>query len=146
MLFRRGLSTRGQLPLERKMMPQSWDSHMHVVDPQRYPLSTNAVYTPSSHTLSQAFAFHETSGIQKFVLVQPSIYGNDNTCLLDALKQLGPRRGRGVVTFAPDTIQRKTLDEWHGLGVHSVRVNLKSVGSNCAKSGCQGLHRPLWPP
>lgn len=62
------------------------------------------------------------------VFVQPSIYGNDNSCMLDALRQVTPERGRAVVTFDPTTIEQKTLQGWHELGVRGVRVNLVSVG------------------
>src|SRR5699024_2375746 len=61
------------------------------------------------------------------VLVQPSIYGTDNSCLLEALKNLGPSRGRGVVVIDWATTTPSQLAEWHALGVRGVRVNLKSV-------------------
>lgn len=102
---------------------------MHVVDPQHYPLSQHAAYSPTPHTLSQALDFYETVNIHNVVLVQPSIYGNDNSCLLDALKEFGAHRARGVVTFDPETIEHDTLREWHELGVRGARVNLKSVGA-----------------
>lgn len=101
---------------------------MHVVDPLRYPLSSKALYRPRPHSLADADAFEATVGIRNMVLVQPSIYGYDNSCLLDALKELGPRRGRGVVVIDPDDIQVATLAHWHLLGVRGVRVNLRSVG------------------
>ncbi|KAK2762245.1 hypothetical protein FQN54_001255 [Arachnomyces sp. PD_36] len=108
---------------------QSWDSHMHVVDPGRYPLALGAAYTPSPHTIPQALAFESSVGIPNIVLVQPSIYGNDNSCLLDALREIGPRRGRAVVTIDPEAPPGpEELREWHELGVRGVRLNLQSVG------------------
>lgn len=101
---------------------------MHIVDPVRYPLSSTAVYRPSPHTVSQAVAFETSIGASKLVVVQPSIYGNDNSCLLDALRALGPARARGVVAFDPDTTPLSTLKEWHRLGVRAVRINLQSTG------------------
>ncbi|KAL0260348.1 hypothetical protein SLS55_004034 [Diplodia seriata] len=103
---------------------------MHVTDP-RYPLAPTAAYTPPLHTLSSALAL--TQGgytIRNLVLVQPSIYGADNSCLLSALRQLGPRHGRAVVgidTTAPPAAA--LMHEWHALGVRGVRLNLKSVGA-----------------
>lgn len=111
-----------------RIPPDSWDSHMHVTDP-RYPLAPNAAYTPPLHTLSDALAL--TSGaysIRNLVFVQPSIYGADNSCLLSALRQLGPRHGRGVVGIDPSSTSASTMHEWHALGVRGVRLNLKSVG------------------
>ncbi|KAL1994127.1 hypothetical protein VTN49DRAFT_2796 [Thermomyces lanuginosus] len=115
--------------LPQRIPYQSWDSHMHVVDPARYPLSAKALYTPHPHSLADAEAFEATLGISNVVLVQPSIYGFDNSCLLDALRELGPHRGRGVVVIDPDNIDPRELAQWHALGVRGVRVNLKSVGS-----------------
>ncbi|KAK7744666.1 hypothetical protein SLS53_003555 [Cytospora paraplurivora] len=120
----------------------SWDSHMHIVDPDRYPLSSTAVYRPSPHTVSQAVAFETSIGASKLVVVQPSIYGNDNSCLLDALRALGPARARGVVAFDPDVTSLSTLQEWHRLGVRAVRLNLQSTGDSMTQDEMEMvLHR-----
>ncbi|KAL4999431.1 hypothetical protein BDV10DRAFT_184323 [Aspergillus recurvatus] len=123
----------------------SWDSHMHVaaymeiytdtrynvqVDPVEYPLAEGALYTPKPHLLSEALLFEASAGIRNIVLVQPSIYGTDNSCLLDALRTLGPRHGRGVVTFDCETIDASTLEKWHQWGVRGVRVNTQSIGKH----------------
>ncbi|CAG8188190.1 unnamed protein product [Penicillium olsonii] len=116
------------ISLKQRLPPRSWDSHMHVVEPERFPVSPAAVYKPTPHTLAEALAFESGLGVENLVLVQPSIYGADNSCLLAALKNLGPSRGRGIVVVDPDTVQQETLDEWHCLGVRGLRVNLQSVG------------------
>ncbi|KAK2813790.1 hypothetical protein FQN50_000190 [Emmonsiellopsis sp. PD_5] len=112
--------------------PSSWDSHMHIVDPPTYPLSPTALYTPQPHLLPSYLSFTSTlsNPPPKPVLIQPSIYGTDNSCLLSALHTLnGPRGGaRGVVCFDPATTSAETLEGWHALGVRGVRVNLVSVG------------------
>jgi predicted TIM-barrel fold metal-dependent hydrolase len=117
-----------------KIPPNSWDSHMHVVDPSKYPLAADAQYTPKPHILSEALRYESTVGIHNLVLVQPSIYGNDNTCMLDALRQLGPQCGRAVVAFDPKTISASTLEEWHKIGVRGVRINLQSVGKSMSSN------------
>ncbi|KAJ4423590.1 hypothetical protein N0V82_001756 [Gnomoniopsis sp. IMI 355080] len=113
-------------PLTR-MPPGSWDSHMHVLDTSQYPLAPTATYKPSRHTIAQAVAFETSVGASNVVIVQPSIYGYDNSCLLDSLRTLGPSIARGVVAFDPDTTTFATLREWHDLGVRGVRVNLQST-------------------
>lgn len=112
----------------RPLPTGTWDSHMHVVDPHRFPLDTQAQYTPHAHTIEDARSFYRPLGIEHMVFVQPSIYGNDNSCMLEALREVGPRNGRAVVQFDPLTIDDKTLWEWHAIGVRGVRVNLVSVG------------------
>ncbi|KAJ5970372.1 uncharacterized protein N7479_000290 [Penicillium vulpinum] len=114
--------------LKHRLPPKSWDSHMHVVEPGRFPVSPTAVYKPTPHSLPEALAFESELGVENLVFVQPSIYGTDNSCLLDALRKLGPSRGRGVVVVDPATVKPETLNEWHKLGVRGLRINLQSVG------------------
>ena len=105
----------------------AWDSHMHVIDPEMYPLASDACYVPSRHLLGDALGFEAGLGFSNIVLVQPSIYGNDNSCMLDALRLLGPSRARAVVAFDPDEIDLATLSEWNSIGVRGVRINFQSI-------------------
>ncbi|EXJ66844.1 uncharacterized protein A1O5_10039 [Cladophialophora psammophila CBS 110553] len=100
---------------------------MHVVDPTRFPLTANAQYKPHPHTLADAKAFYSKYGIENMVLVQPSIYGDDNSCMLEALDELTPQHGRAVVGLNPETIDTETLEKWHAIGVRGARLNLVSV-------------------
>ncbi|PYI07137.1 TIM barrel metal-dependent hydrolase [Aspergillus sclerotiicarbonarius CBS 121057] len=126
--YKEETTTPQPLPLKHRVPHGTWDTHMHVVEPQRFPVSANAVYQPPKYTVDEAMTFESSLGIGNIVLVQPSIYGTDNSCLLEALRNVGPSRGRGVVVIDPTNIDTKTLEEWHALGVRGVRVNLKSVG------------------
>ena len=106
----------------------AWDSQMHVCEPSLFPLSASATYQPHAATLTAAQTTIGTKlGLHKLVFVQPSTYGNDNACLLDALSKVGPSMGRGVVVFDPASTSLGQLKEWHQMGVRGVRVNLKSV-------------------
>ena len=110
--------------------PDGWDSHMHVMDLSVFPLSPTAQYTPSSHTLDEAMAFEAKIGLRNIVLVQPSFYGTDNGCLLEALQRLGPNCARAVVVVDPRVVSQDTLSEWHELGVRGVRLNLKTTSQS----------------
>lgn len=124
-----GPSTERIARLASRIPQGTWDTHMHVVDPTNFPLSKDAIYEPSPHTIGDAQSFLFSLNIQKMVIVQPSIYGNDNSCTLDGLKRLGPTNGRAVIQFDPDVTSAKELKEWHDLGVRGVRLNFKSVGA-----------------
>lgn len=119
--------------LSRPLPAGTWDSHMHVVNPDSYPLSPDAKYKPKPHTLGDAKSFYQTLGIENMVFVQPSIYATDNSCMLDALRELTPKHGRAVVELDPKTIDQGTLREWHDIGVRGVRVNLVSVGRDLSE-------------
>lgn len=111
----------------KAVTPQdSWDSHMHVLD-WKYPLVPEAQYVPHEASVEEATEALGRAGIANMVFVQPSIYGNDNSCLLAALEAVGAKNARGVVQFDPETISMAQLRAWHQLGVRGVRLNLKSV-------------------
>lgn len=125
---------------------------MHIIDPERYPLSPTAIYQPSKFTVTQALAFESSLGAAHLVLVQPSIYGHDNACLLDALARLGggrhggghARHARGVVAFDPDPARTppRLLQDWHRLGVRGVRLNLQSTAQTLGAAEMAALlHR-----
>lgn len=115
------------------MPAHAWDSHMHVTSPE-CPLAPDASYVPGEHNITQAINFEGTIGIHNIVIIQPSIYGNDNTCLLNGLTALGTEHGRGVVGIDPDTIDSPTLEKWHKLGIRGARLNLKSTNSNITEA------------
>jgi predicted TIM-barrel fold metal-dependent hydrolase len=58
--------------------------------------------------------------------VQPSVYGTENSCTLDALRRLGPR-ARGVAVIDSSTPDEE-LEKMKGAGVRGVRVNLQTGG------------------
>ncbi|KAL4976996.1 hypothetical protein BDW66DRAFT_150532 [Aspergillus desertorum] len=115
-------------PLKKWIPSGAWDSHMHVTD-KKYPVVADAAYqSRPGQSIDDAMAFESSLRIKNIVLVQPSIYGTDNSCLLDALRRIGPSRGRGVVDIDPRETKVSTLREWHSLGVRGVRVNFMSKG------------------
>ncbi|CAH0017088.1 unnamed protein product [Clonostachys rhizophaga] len=119
----------------------AWDSHMHIIDTIRYALPENAKPVSHQATVRQALANAEHLALPNMVLVQLSNYGNDNSWVLDVLGELGPARSRGVVVFDPDTIDSRTLLQWHQLGVRGVRLNLKSSNSVLSKAEIQATLR-----
>lgn len=120
--------------LSRPLPKGTWDSHMHVVDPKAFPLDASAQYTPHPHTLADANAFYSQFGISNMVFVQPSIYANDNSCMLAALKEVTHKNGRAVVGLDPTTVDQDTLREWHSIGVRGARLNLVSVGRELSEA------------
>jgi predicted TIM-barrel fold metal-dependent hydrolase len=60
------------------------------------------------------------------VIVQPSIYGSDNSCTLDGMRRLGDR-ARGVAVI-DETTSSTALDDMHRAGIRGVRVNLETSG------------------
>lgn len=113
-----------------------WDSHIHIIEHKKYPFPKDSK-VPQEATMAQALTNAERMGLTNMVFVQLSTYGNDNTWVLDALKELGPARGRGVVAFDPEHVDSQTLQQWHDLGVRGVRLNLRSSKIALSKAEIQ---------
>lgn len=103
--------------------PGACDTHAHVFGPPwRYPLDEQRNYTPHVCTLDQYREHMQALGIERAVLVQPSVYGTDNSALLDALKA-GGAAFRGIAVPAAD-VSDAELSAMHELGVRGIRLNL----------------------
>ena len=83
-------NTRPSVTALRSRMPaHACDCHSHIIGPyNRYPMVESRVYTPPMASVDELKDLHDKLGIHRSVLIQPSFYGDDNTCLLDALKEL----------------------------------------------------------
>jgi len=106
--------------------PLSCDCHFHVFGPaDRYPYGTDLRYPPPLAPLEDYLALCGLLGIERYVFVQPSAYGRDNTCMLDAMREVGAKC-RGIVDIeenAPDA----ELARLHAAGVRGVRINVSPV-------------------
>jgi predicted TIM-barrel fold metal-dependent hydrolase len=105
------------------------DCHVHVFDPTRFPYFAGRVYTPPEATAEDLLALQRQLHFDRVVVVQPSVYGVDNGCTLNAIKTLGPARARGVAVI-DKTFSRGQLDELAAAGVHGVRLNFETAGES----------------
>jgi predicted TIM-barrel fold metal-dependent hydrolase len=100
------------------------DCHLHVFDPERFPYSPTRRYTPPAARVDELRKFHAELGVPRTVFVQPSVYGIDNRCLVDGLKQLG-KDARGIAVI-DSTFSAAQLDDLAAAGVCGVRINLET--------------------
>jgi len=106
--------------------PGSCDCHMHVFgDPATYPYAADRRNAPPAEPLERFvdtyLATFRKAGIERMVFVQPSTYGRDNTCMIDAMKALAPHV-RGIVDI-DETASEAELARMHEAGVRGVRIN-----------------------
>lgn len=106
------------------------DCHVHVFDPLRFAYAPERAYTPGPAGLQGLRKLHAGLGVSRVVLVQPSVYGTDNACLLDALAQRGADTARGVAVLDPAVAQDAHLDRLHAAGVRGLRLNLQVSGGD----------------
>ena len=103
------------------------DSHIHVVgQAAHYPLSPGRSFTPPAATIDAVQGLGDPHGVTRFVIVQPSFYGTDNTVLLETLDRLGPD-GRGVAVLDPADAPPSLLQHFAQRGVRGLRLNLYST-------------------
>jgi predicted TIM-barrel fold metal-dependent hydrolase len=91
----------------------------------RYAYSSARIYTPPDCLLADYLHMLDTLGVERAVLVQPSVYGTDNTAMLDAMKAAGGRL-RAIAVVAED-VSDEELKDLDGAGVRGVRVNIVDV-------------------
>ena len=104
----------------------SCDCHAHVFGPQaRFPYVPNAAYIPRDALAEDYARMLRTIGCERAVLVQPSVYGTDNSAMLHALRS-GVFAFRGVAVV-DENVSDRELEDMHAAGVRGVRINLASV-------------------
>lgn len=103
------------------------DSHHHIYD-GRFPVSPHwKTGFPQGATVADYRLLQRRLDTSRSVVVQPSTYGVDNRCLIDALGQLGSA-SRGVAVV--DTgVQDAELRDLTTAGVRAIRVNFVSPQS-----------------
>src|SRR5882672_6086938 len=116
------------------------DCHAHVCGPEsRYPYSPNRLYTPEDASPADYRRMLDSLGMERGVLVQPSIYGTDNRALLDALAQ-DPKRLRGIAVV-PYDIHARELEKLHQAGVRGVRQNIVDLKEGKGRLPLDDLRR-----
>ena len=74
------------------------DTHLHFYDDRYKPLPGTP--SPAAASVADYRQVMRWLGIERAVVVQPNAYGDDNSCTMDAVKQLGPV-ARAVVVVKP---------------------------------------------
>jgi len=107
---------------EPRLPEGSCDTHAHVFGPAaRFRLDPGRGYTPSPVTIIDYRQVMDAYGIDRAVLVHPSVYGFDNGALFEALETM-PDRLRGVAVISPNAPE-SLFALAHRLGVRALRVN-----------------------
>ena len=105
------------------------DSHVHIIGPlARYPQHKARAYLAGVAELGTLRRLGQARDISRFVIVQPSFYGSDNTLLLEGLDALGDL-GRGVAVVDADHSDEAVLANWARRGVRgTARQSLQRAG------------------
>ena len=102
------------------------DCHMHIYN-SRFPVAPTATLRPLDASVSDYRMLQKRIGTTRNVVVQPSTYGTDNGCTLDAVAQFGPTAR--AVAVVDTTVSDAELQRMAGLGVRGIRFNLVQAGA-----------------
>ena len=102
------------------------DCHVHIVGPiSDCPQVANRTYIADLAPVETLARLGMERGFTRFVIVQPSFYGTDNTVTLKALDDL-KGNGRGVAVLDPQNVTPEQLEDFSRRGVRGLRMNLYS--------------------
>lgn len=114
-------------PISFKVPRGACDCHTHVFcNPQRFAFWSGRTYTPETATVSETRALHRALHVERIVIVNSLVYGTDNSCMVDALRQLGDR-ARGIALIDDHTSDAQ-LDALSHAGVRDIRLNFVDLG------------------
>ena len=103
--------------------PGACDCHIHIFGPrERFALAADVAYTPAEASVEAYQELRRRLGLQRTVVIQPSAYGTDNACMLDAIARLQPQ-ARGIAVVDP-SIPDAELARLHATGIRGLRFSL----------------------
>lgn len=100
------------------------DTHFHVFWPAAagFEYAPGRSYTPPDAPLKEFQRMQGILGLERAVIVHPTVYGTDNSASLEAMALAGPT-WRGVAVVEPD-ITEKEIEALHEAGMRAARVSL----------------------
>lgn len=106
--------------------PGACDTHMHFYN-ARFPSAPNALITPDDAWVEDYRRVRQHLGLERVVVVQPTTYGLDNTCQIEALAAFGDS-ARAVFVIDRDTPESE-LERLTGLGGRGARFHMLPGGA-----------------
>jgi len=131
-----GKASQPSTPVNFDVPRNACDCHTHVFpDPARYPFWAGRAYTPDSASPEEMTSLHRALHIDRVVIVQPSVYGTDNSATLFGIKVRG-KNARGIAVIDEKTSD-SALESMGKAGIRGIRLNLANAGQNDPEVGRQ---------
>ena len=111
----------------RLVVPEdACDTHMHFYN-GKFPTAATALMTPPDAWVDDYRLLQKRLNLKRVVIVQPTTYGTDTSCQLEAMKAFG-ENARGVMVADISTPDEE-LDRLARLGVRGVRFHMLPGGA-----------------
>jgi D-galactarolactone isomerase len=105
---------------------EACDTHIHFYS-AIFPSAPTALMTPLDAWVNDYRLIQRRLNLERVVVVQPTTYGTDNSCQLEAMKPFG-QNARGVMVADTSTSDAE-LDRLTRLGVRGVRFHMLPGGA-----------------
>ena len=102
------------------------DTHMHFYD-SWYPVARGALLEPPDATVDDYRLLQAALGLQRVVVVQPTTYGLDNSCQIDAAAAFGD--DARLVVVVDDTTPDGELARFTSAGARGARFHMLPGGA-----------------
>ncbi|MFK7877339.1 MAG: amidohydrolase [Paracoccaceae bacterium] len=110
-----------------EMPPGACDTHFHVFPSgHEHRYVPNRSYTPPVAEIAVFEKMAKTLGLARGVVIQPSVYAEDNSATLQ-ISGADPERLRAVVSVTKDVTDAE-LERFHAAGARGIRVNIVDSG------------------
>lgn len=105
----------------------SCDTHVHIIGSQiDYPMVAERRYTPGLARVQDLKTHLQGLDLERAIIIQPSVYGFDNRCTLDALQAM-QGKARAVLVL-PEGTPDAELQALDLQGARGIRLNIESTG------------------
>jgi D-galactarolactone isomerase len=109
-----------------KTPPNACDTHIHIYD-RRFPTAKTALMTPPDASVADYRQVQAQLGVSRVIVVQPTTYGTDNRCTVEAIAALGPNaRGIAVVDTSVTDAELARLTK---AGIRGLRCQMLPGGA-----------------
>src|ERR1700686_5719313 len=108
--------------------PLACDAHFHVFGAaERYAYGTDIRYKPPYEPIEAYLKLARRLGFVRYVFVQPSAYGFDNSCMLDSMRELDPAIRRGIIDLDENNTSDRQLADLKATGVRVISANTSTT-------------------
>jgi predicted TIM-barrel fold metal-dependent hydrolase len=125
----RSIAVTEQTPLRVLDIPEgACDTHVHVIgDPHQFPMAADRTYTPPPATATALGKMLQEHRLSRAVIVAAEVDNDTNDAIIDAIRQLGKIRTRGVA-WLPKDRSGASFEALQASGITGFRVLLGPSG------------------
>ncbi len=113
--------------------PGSWDTHFHVYAPHLFPFADKRPYTPPSAPVEHYLQINSAIGLERGVIVGPSVHGHNRALTTDAVAKSNGRLV-GMIRSDPQ-LTAAEIGPLHDAGVRGIRFPVSRTRGDALNLG-----------